>query len=159
LSKNFLDSDYCLQETGIVAGRHGVCIIPLSLDGSIPPGFLKKIQSSKIDPERPKIEDLLPAFIKNDKKLAKRLLIETIKSAPNYRSAESYCQLIKPFLDELSDKEATVLIEACEENGQVYDAVGCAQTFFPLIRQRFKHLIGADTDKFFVKKISQYSIR
>lgn len=156
LSSNFLDSEYCLQETGIAASRHGVCIIPLSLDGSIPPGFLKKIQSSKIDPEHPKIEDLLPAFIKYDKKLANRVLIETIKSASNYRSAESYCQLIKPILDELSDNEAAVLLEACEENGQVYDAVGCAQTFFPLLRQKFKHLIGAETDRFFVKKISQY---
>jgi hypothetical protein len=156
LSSNFLDSDYCLQETGIAASRHGVCIIPLSLDGSIPPGFLNKIQSSKIDPERPKIEDLLPAFIKYDKKLANRVLIETIKSAPNYRSAESYCQLIKPILDELSDAEANILIEACQENGQVYDAVGCAQTFFPLLRQKFKHLIGAEADSFFVGKISQY---
>jgi TIR domain len=156
LSKNFLDSDYCLQETGIAASREDVCIIPLSLDGSIPPGFLKKIQSSKIDPERPKIEDLLPAFIKYDKKLANKVLIETIKSAPNYRSAEIYCQLIKPILDELSDDEAAVLIEACKENGQVYDAVGCAQTFFPLLRQKFKHLIGAEADRLFVKKISQY---
>lgn len=156
LSKNFLDSHYCLQETGIAVVRRDVCIIPLSLDGSIPPGFLSKIQSSKINPEHPKIEDLLPAFIKYDKKLANRVLIETIKSAPNYRSAESYCQLIKPILEDLSDKEAAALIEACEKNSQVYDAVGCAQAFFPLLRQRFKHLIGLDTDKFFVEKISQY---
>ena len=156
LSCNFLDSDYCLQETGIAASRDGVCIIPLSLDGSIPPGFLSKIQSSRIDPERPKIEDLLPAFIKYDKKLANRVLIDTIKSAPNYRSAESYCQLIKPILDELSDNEVAILIEACEENGQVYDAVWCAQAFFPLLRQKFKHLIGVETDRFFVAQISKY---
>jgi hypothetical protein len=156
LSVNFLSSDYCLQETGIAASKQSVCIIPLSLDGSIPPGFLKKIQSSKIDPERPKIEDLLPAIIKYDKKLANRVLIETIKSAPNYRSAENYCQLIKPILAELSDEEAELLIEACKENDQVYDAVGCAQTFFPLLRQRFSHLIRAETESFFVKKISQY---
>ena len=98
----------------------------------------------------------MPAFIKYDKRLANLVLIETIKSASNYRSAEIYCQLIKPFLGELSDSEAEVLIEVCKENSQVYDAVGCALTFFPLLRQKFKHLIGADTDKFFVKKISQY---
>lgn len=156
LSVDFLDSDYCLQETGIAASKAGVCIIPLSLDGSIPPGFLKKIQSSKIDPERPKIEDLLPALIKFDKKLANRVLIETIKSASNYRSAEGYCLLIKPILAELSDEETTALIEACKENNQVYDAVGCAQTFFPLLRQKFGHLMDAETESFFIKKISQY---
>ena len=45
LSKNFLQSFWCLQESGIAAFRSDLTVIPISIDGTIPVGFIGNIQS------------------------------------------------------------------------------------------------------------------
>jgi hypothetical protein len=60
LSAHYYGSVWCMQESGIAAFRR-MTIIPLSIDGALPPGFLAHIQSTKIDPAAPAIRDLLPA--------------------------------------------------------------------------------------------------
>ncbi len=47
LSQAYLASPWCVQESGISAIRDGMTIIPLSLDGTIPPGFISNIQATK----------------------------------------------------------------------------------------------------------------
>src|SRR5262245_2147597 len=50
LSENYCNSDYCLQESGIAVHRsRDVTVAPLSLDGSVPPGFMAHIQAGKLD--------------------------------------------------------------------------------------------------------------
>jgi hypothetical protein len=44
LSTNYLTSAWCVQESGIAAFR-GITIIPLSIDGTIPPGFLDNFRA------------------------------------------------------------------------------------------------------------------
>jgi hypothetical protein len=61
LSAHYYGSVWCMQESGIAAFRR-MTIIPLSIDGALPPGFLAHIQSTKIDPVAPEIRDLLPGL-------------------------------------------------------------------------------------------------
>src|ERR1019366_5615248 len=65
LSRNYYGSIWCKQESGIAAFRK-IPIIPLSADGAIPEGFIAHIQSTKIDPEAPKLLGLLPGLAKRD---------------------------------------------------------------------------------------------
>ena len=48
LSKNFLESQWTLQEVGIIASLADVKIAPLSIDGVLPFGFISHFQSSRI---------------------------------------------------------------------------------------------------------------
>ena len=50
LSAAYLGSVWCVQESGIAAQRDGLTVIPLSLDGTTPPGFIGHIQSKRVDP-------------------------------------------------------------------------------------------------------------
>jgi hypothetical protein len=52
LSANYYASIWCKQESGIAAFR-GMTVIPLSIDDSIPQGFIAHIQSTRIDPQAP----------------------------------------------------------------------------------------------------------
>lgn len=40
LSMNYFRSTWCIQESGIAAFRQQMTVIPLSLDGTIPQGFI-----------------------------------------------------------------------------------------------------------------------
>ena len=48
LSKKYLESGYCMQESGM-AEILNIPIIPLSYDGTTSPGFISKYQSKKIN--------------------------------------------------------------------------------------------------------------
>jgi len=64
LSSKYYSSIWCKQESGIAAFR-GLTIIPLSTDGSIPQGFFGHIQSTKIDPNKPTRQNLVPGIAKH----------------------------------------------------------------------------------------------
>src|SRR5439155_17677359 len=66
LSRHYLASPWCVQESGIAAQRRGMTIIPLSLDGTTPPGFLRHIQAVSISPTLLALRDLVPGFLKHD---------------------------------------------------------------------------------------------
>lgn len=48
LSRHYSQSPWCVQESGIARFRN-IHIIPLSLDGSIPEGFIASVQSKRIN--------------------------------------------------------------------------------------------------------------
>ena len=48
LSKNFLKTERCSQETGIIVKRRGVTIFPLLLDETMPFGFIRIVQGQKV---------------------------------------------------------------------------------------------------------------
>lgn len=89
LSKSYLKSPWCVQESGVAAFRSGIAIIPLSLDGTTPKGFISHIQSVKVDADEISIENLLPAFVKHDFPLAIKILTDRLARAGNFRSAEA----------------------------------------------------------------------
>jgi len=48
LSRNFKESEWAPQEIGIITARPDVPVVPLSLDGTIPFGFISHIQSQRL---------------------------------------------------------------------------------------------------------------
>lgn len=157
LSKNFLDSTYCIQETGIAASLKNVCIIPLSIDGEIPVGFIDRYQSTKIDPSNIKISDVLPALYEFDLEFGMAMLIELLKNIWGYRDAEYLLDQFVEYLPRLDQESATRLIEVCISKDQVYDAGKVANAFFPELIKYFEKFMTLDTKTFINKKIAEYS--
>lgn len=157
LSKNFVESHFCLQETGIAASRKNVNIIPLSLDGQIPTGFIQKFQSTKINPDLPAIGDVMPALLLNSRNIGIDLALKLLLKIRGYRAAEELCALLMPYFRFLNKDQIKKLILACKTNEQVYDARQCASNFLPLLMKEFANEIDEDTKNFFVSQIIRYS--
>jgi hypothetical protein len=68
VSKEYLGSPYCLQESGIAVHRK-IVILPLSIDGTDPPGFMHLIQAARVNINTFNVTDLLPVILRLDAKL------------------------------------------------------------------------------------------
>ncbi|MDR6624857.1 hypothetical protein J2728_001152 [Caulobacter segnis] len=145
LSKHYFLSPWCVQESGIAAFRDGLCIIPLSLDGSIPPGFISNIQSTKVDPENILLKDLLPGLAKKDFALVFDILTRAIKSSGSYRGAEANFERILPFIPRATDEQIAALLKASTVNGEVMHASLCATKYLPPLLASHGHLLDDET--------------
>src|SRR5437867_544945 len=48
LSRRFLESDWAPQEIGFIVSRDDIVVAPLSIDGTVPRGFISHVQSRRI---------------------------------------------------------------------------------------------------------------
>ncbi len=157
LSENSLSSPWCQQEIGLALASPKNCVIPLSLDQSIPMGFLARFQASRVDPTSITIEALLPALLQRVKPLGIDICLKLLRKVSNYRAAErALAELIK-YLNDFSDSQASSLIEICVQNSQIRDAVGCARDCFPTILERFSSSVSPDDRVLIEGQISLYS--
>jgi hypothetical protein len=146
LSAKYWGSIWCKQESGIAAFR-GMTIIPLSIDGAIPQGFMAHIQSTRIDPAAPTYQNLLPGIAKNDLSFVIATVTEIISGSRNYRAAEANFALILPYLDRATDDQVVELLRISTANGQICHAGLCAQKYLPPLFASHRHLLDADTRK------------
>lgn len=156
LSKRYLESDWCIQESGIAAFRPDLLVIPLSLDGTIPTGFLRHIQSVKFQPEDINLTDIAPAFLKGKTEKGISTLINLIGSSYNYRDAEKNFSIILPILDELNEDQGKRLLELSCSNDQIYHAGLCAKEYLPKLLKNFGHLISDSQLNFLVSTCNRY---
>lgn len=146
LSASYLTSSWCIQESGIAAFL-GLTIIALSTDGTIPPGFLTEFQSTRIDPNTPTLQSLLPGLANRNVTLIIDKLIERFGRSGGYRAAEANFELIQPFLDRASKKQKVQLLTVSAHNSQIYDAGGCHVSLPPLIRTHGRFMNPEDLTK------------
>jgi hypothetical protein len=131
LSQNYAKSAWCVQESGIAAFRYGLPVVPLSLDGSIPRGFISHIQSVKVDPDEISLDTLMPAFLRHDFPVAIGILIEQLGKSGNFRTAETRFEKILPHIPNMTDDQVKALLERAAGNDQVHHASLCARTYIP----------------------------
>src|SRR5262249_39716795 len=130
LSANYYGSIWCKQESGIAAFR-GITIIPLSIDGSIPQGFLAHIQSTRINPEAPTLRDVLPGLASRDVAFAIDKVIAIISKSTSFRNAESNFELIQPYIGRATRQQIVELLNISTANKQVCHASLCATQYLP----------------------------
>ncbi len=130
LSKNYYGSIWCKQESGMAAYR-GITIIPLSIDGSIPQGFIAHIQSTRINPKQINAAPLVTGIARRDKAFAIDGIINIISLSGNYRGAEANFELILPYLNDASKEQKVRLLQASLRNNQVCNAGLCATKYLP----------------------------
>lgn len=156
LSKSYIKSQWCTQESGIAAFRKDLIVIPLSIDGTVPQGFLGNIQAAKIDPENVNIEDLLPGLQKRDFAMGISVITELIRSSGGYRVAEENFELILPHLEKLTLEQGKALLQASVENNQVHDAAKCGNSYIPRVLKLFGKTLSNKERKFLEEKCREY---
>jgi len=155
LSERYQKSDWCMQESGIAAFIANMTVIPFSLDGTIPQGFIAKYQAVKPGDTILK-NDIIPGLIKHDFDMGIAMAINTIKESGSFRRAEMNFELVLPHLGELSDTHAKALLLACRENAQVHHASICANKYIPQILKKHGHLLEKMDYSFLNDIVDQY---
>jgi hypothetical protein len=156
LSKSYYESPWCLQESGIVAYRTGVTIIPLSLDGSIPKGFISHIQSAKLRFESISLIDLIPGLFRFNEKLGIDANITLVGLSGSFRLAENAFKMLLPHIDQLTESQAKKLLNVSKDNSQVHHAALCAREYLPPLLKKYGHTIEPDNLKFLEGVCAQY---
>ena len=157
LSKNYFQSHWCVQESGIAAYRSDMTVIPLSLDGTIPQGFIANVQSVEVNPARISIRDLIPGFLKHDFAIGVELLTDLLAQSGGYRSAEANFQMVLPHLPIMSDDQIKNLLEHSAENSQVHHAQLCARDYLPPLLKSHGHLLKRTTRSLLKKACAHYA--
>lgn len=155
LSKSYLGSAWCMQESGIAIFRN-ITIIPLSLDGTIPTGFIAKYQATKIDKERPRLQDLLPGLLKYNKFKSLDIVIELIGASRSFRGAEENFELILPYVDDLTEIQMKNLLDKIRKNGQIHHASLCANKYIPSLLRKYGSLLSAEDLNYLKDICKQY---
>ena len=131
LSKNFLESKWAPQEAGFIASRPEVAIAPLSIDGTIPFGFLSNVQSSPIRDNVITRELLVEPLVTRFPRKILPGLIRIAGEAGNYRYAEKTMLALAQHLSLFTAEEAQALAEASVSNSQIWSASLCRIKYLP----------------------------
>jgi hypothetical protein len=131
LSRSFLASDWCPQEVGVVSGREAVAVVPLSLDDTIPRGFIAHIQGRRVTPGEIGPADIITPLANTVPRLVLPGMIIRVANAKSFRSAEAAMEPLVPHFGRLTNEEAIQLGEAARDNGQVWSAHLCAAEYLP----------------------------
>lgn len=157
LTKNYYASVWCVQESGIAAGRKKTSFIPLSIDGTIPQGFFAHVQSTCFDPKTPTLVPLVKGAAKCDLKFTIEALITLIGRSGSYRTAEANFELILPYIARASNEQIIQLLNLSAKNSQVYDAGLCIQKYLPPLVKSHGQMLNAEVRKKLEDTIARYA--
>lgn len=131
LSKDFLKSKWTLQEVGFIASRSDVEIFPLSIDGTVPFGFISHLQSGRIRSDGITCKLLVEPLAKRFPREIHRHLIRRVGNAYSFWDAEFKMRALLPLFEFLTKTEAQDLAEAAAGNAQVWGAQKCRDDYLP----------------------------
>ena len=103
LSAHYITSQYCLQESGIAVFRNAMTIIPLSIDGTTPPGFMAHIQSRLVTPGNISRAVLFAGIAKYDRAFAINCMINKLGTSGSWDAASGNLANLKPYLTDASN--------------------------------------------------------
>ncbi len=112
LSKSFKSSDWAPQELGFAVARSDVPIIPLSIDGTVPFGFISHLQGKKLT--EPITDTLFIAPLR--RRFPRHLtpaLIARMARAATFRNAETLMEPLRPVFNDFVPSEIDAFAEAC----------------------------------------------
>jgi hypothetical protein len=156
LSKSYFQSIWCTQESGIAAFKKKMLIVPFSLDGTVPQGFMGHIQSTKIDPANPLPTDILPGIAKRNLAFVIDMLTTEISKSGSFRGAEWDFQQILPYLPKATNDQIVRLLTVSADNGQVCHAQLCASRYLPPLLASHGDLLDAATREKLTKCVEAY---
>lgn len=131
LSEAFKSSDWCGQETGVIATRRRVLIIPLSVDETLPYGFISNIQCHRMPSAGIDAQTILTALGRKWPSVAIDGLLKRVQLANSFRGAEKLMEPLVPYFEKLSKDQATRLASMAVENSQIWDAALCRDDYLP----------------------------
>lgn len=156
LSKAYLASFFCVQEAGMAIMREKeMRIIPLSLDGTVSPGFMGHIQSRRVKDEDYK-GLLLSAFAGFKPHITVDFLIHDLEGSSDFRGAEARFAALNQYIGIASDNQKLKILKISLENGQISHASICARSYLPPLLSSHGHLMDENDRQKLAERISQY---
>jgi hypothetical protein len=131
LSENFSASEWCAQEVGYIISRAEVLIVPLSLDGTVPGGFISTLQSKRVRSLGDVAIILRDVLFKKRPRLMIPRWIERVRNAGTWRGAEALVEPLVPYFPTFTASETRTFMEAALGNNQVWDAGLIRTTILP----------------------------
>lgn len=131
LSADFKASEWCAQEVGFAVARPEVLIIPLSLDGTVPFGFISKLQSKRVRAAGDIPILLRDVLLKKCPRIAIPAWIKQIEEAGSYRGAEAVVAPLVSHFAAFTEDEVRGFLTAALGNSQVWDAALCKTEYLP----------------------------
>ena len=157
LSDNFKNSDYCSQELGAAYFKN-ILVIPLSLDGTVPYGFISGYMSPRVDESDIPLGHILkltadhfPSANINGK------LIDVLKKAHSFCSVEDVMRNLEPYFDELNDEEVNTVVEIFIENNYIQASNLCKREYLPKFIDINKDKIEKDKLELIMKIIKEHN--
>lgn len=145
LSAAFRASDWCAQELGIAYARPDLLVVPLSVDDTMPFGFIGNLQGRRMNHDSD-AEELIPSAV-----LGKRfmdgvdMVLAMLRGARGYRQGERALRPLRPHFGQLSPEQAEAIASACIENAQVWDATECWRDLLPEFLRHNRAKLAANT--------------
>jgi TIR domain len=147
ISANFLDSKWAPQEVGFIISPPEVAIIPISLDGTVPFGFISHIHARTINEGGITRELLVKPLAQRIPRKIVPCLIRSVSEAPSFNSAEARMSPLLPIFSKMTAEEAQALAEASVSNNQIWSARRCRNEYLPAFIDAQEHNIEAETLK------------
>lgn len=148
LSTNFKNSLWCEQELGFIVSRSDVLIIPLSVDGTTPYGFIGHLQGQTIHDIAGTAQTIESALYRKRPRLMIPFQIARVRGATSYRNAEKMVRPLVPVFAEFTEDEISDFVRAATENGEVWDAADCRSKYLPrFIRENSQRMKEEDLKK------------
>jgi hypothetical protein len=154
LSQHYLNSAWCMQESGVAAFRKGLVIVPLRLDDTLPPGFLSSFQATPFDPDDVQLSDLGSAIVRVDFETGVEFLLTELKASKSFRAGESNLQAILPHVERMSEVGKARLLNIAANTYRVSSANLCISDLLPPLVRKYGHL-GSPEDLAKLKKACQ----
>lgn len=145
LSRNYLSSVWCIQESGVAAFRRGVVVVPLSLDGTLAPGFLANVHTIPFDPESIQLSDLGAAIVRLDFKVGIDFLIEELRGSRDFRAGEANMRALLPLVPKMDDIQIASVLSVSANTYRVISANLCVRDYLPHLVQNYGHLASPET--------------
>ena len=131
LSANFVASKWAPQEVGFIISRPSVAIAPVSLDGTMPFGFMSHVQGRRISKEGITRELLVEPLARRIPRQILPGLIKLASRAGTFRSAEALMAPLVEHFGNMTPDEAQTLAEASVKNDQIWAAQLCRDQYLP----------------------------
>lgn len=156
LSERYYASIWCKQESGIAAFRR-MTVIPLSLDGHIPQGFIGHVQSTLLQGGEANYNLLMRGIASRDMAFAINAGINRVLDARSFRQAEYHFETVLPFLHAATDQQVVQLLTVSAQNSQVCHASRCAREYLPPLMQSHGHFLPPDVRQALAEVLAQYA--
>ena len=132
LSETFKGSDWCGQETGFVIERGDVLIIPLSIDRTLPYGFISHLQCHHIPPSGIDLQPILGAVGRKWPSIVIEVLLNSVEGANSFRRAEELIEPLVPYFERLVGDQPSRFAQMAIDNPQIWLAQLCREKYLPL---------------------------
>lgn len=144
-SKAFLQSLWAPQEVGFAVARTDVVVAPLSIDGTVPCGFIGHLQAGRIPADGVTRELLVEPIAKKFPRKIFPGLIKLTTEAGSFRSAEAKMLPLVPLFPLFTREEAQALAAGVVANGQIWSAGQCRAEYLPEFIRVQRHNIDPAT--------------